>query len=244
MALGVVFLLLPAAARGGDERRAEGRERGRERVRVVVPEQGRTILLDAGRRGYFGVHVVELTPELRQYFRAGEAGVLISKVEADSPAARAGVQVGDVLADIDGEAVESGWDLRQAVSPHEEGDAVAATVIRDGRSRELTVTLAEREGRVLELGRLMQRDGEGRPLLVLPSAGEWEELGEQMGAFGEEMGELGEEVGEAIAEAFADPDVRFRVEREVQRRGELQRKIELLERRLRELERQLADQRR
>jgi membrane-associated protease RseP (regulator of RpoE activity) len=223
---------LSGAAAAGEQRRVD-----RERVRVVVPAENRTILLDGGRRGFFGVHVLELTPELRAYFRAGEVGVLVSKVEADSPAAHAGVAVGDVLVAFDGEEVDSAWDLRHLVAPHEEGDEVEVTVVRDGRARELTAVVAAREGRMLELGKLLQRDGEGRQLLVLPSAGEWEDLGLR-------LGELGEEVGEAVAEAMSNPEVRWRVERELEDREGLQRKIELLERRLKDLERQLADQRR
>jgi membrane-associated protease RseP (regulator of RpoE activity) len=229
--VGLALAFAPVAA-SGEERRVD-----RDRVRVVVPHENRTILLDGGRRGFFGVHVVELTPELRAHFRAGETGVLVSKVEADSPAAQAGVAVGDVLVAFDGEPVDDAWTLKRLVAPHEEGDGVAVTVVRDGRSRELSAVLASREGRVLELGKLLQRDGEGRPLVVLPSGAEWEELGLR-------IGEIGEEVGEAVAEAFDNPQVRWQLEREVQGRDELQRKIELLERRLKELERQLTDQRR
>jgi hypothetical protein len=230
LALAALALTMPLTAH------AEERQRGR--VRVLHPGEDRTVLLDGGRRGFLGVHVLELTPELRRHFQAGEdAGVLVSKVEEGSPAAQAGIAVGDVLTAVDGDAVASSWDLRRALAPRREGDGVAVDVVRDGRPRQLTASLAEREGRVLELGRLMQRDAEGRPLIVLPGGEEWEE-------FGERMGELGEEVGEAVAGALADPRIRLRVEREVQHRDELQRKLELLERRLKELERQLEDGRR
>jgi predicted RNase H-like nuclease (RuvC/YqgF family) len=89
---------------------------------------------------------------------------------------------------------------------------------------------------------MFRRDGEGRPLIVLPSEHEWEEFGESMGELGEEMGRLGEEMGEAMAEAMADPHVRSRIAGEMRQREVLQRQIERLERRLKELERKLAEQ--
>lgn len=237
----LAFLLLPAAALAADEARV----RARERVQVVVPREREAVVLDGGRRGFLGVHVIELTPELRRHFQAGEDnGVMVSRVEEDSPAAAAGIEVGDVLLAVDGEEVASARDLRRAVAPRRRGDAVGVEVVRGGRQRTLTATLDEREGHVLELGSLLQRDGEGRPLLVLPSAEEWEELGARMGDIGQEMGLLGEEMGAAVAEAMADPHVRLRIEGAMRDREQLQRKIELLERRLRELERRLGEQRR
>jgi membrane-associated protease RseP (regulator of RpoE activity) len=229
----LALLLLPAVAHSGDQGKAE-----RGRVRVVVPDEDRTVLLGAGRRGFLGVHVIELTPELRRHFQADEeAGVLVSRVEEDSPAAQAGIAVGDVVTAVDGETIETSWDLRRELGTRRQGESVTVDVVRDGRSRQLTATLVEREGRLLELGTLMRRDAEGRPLIVVPSGEDWEE-------FGERMGKIGEEVGEAVAGAMAHPQVRFRVERELQQREQLQRKLEMLERRRKELERQLEDQRR
>ena len=240
-ALGALALMVPPAARAEDER--SPRVRVRPEVRVVVPGRAQAIHIEPGRRGYLGVHVIELTPELRRHFSVAEdSGVLVSKVEEDSPAARAGVAVGDVLLAVDGERVAGSWDLRRAVAPKRQGDAVSVEVVRDGRARELTATLEEREGKLLELGSMFQRDGDGRPLIVLPSEHEWEEFGESMGELGEEMGRLGEEVGEEIAEAMANPHVRSRIAGEMRQREALQRQIERLERRLKELERKLAEQ--
>jgi membrane-associated protease RseP (regulator of RpoE activity) len=240
-ALGALVLVVPAAAHAKDERNP--RVQVRPDVRVVVPGRAQAIHIEPGRRGYLGVHVIELTPELRRHFSAAEdSGVLVSKVEEGSPAARAGVAVGDVLLAVDGERIAGSWDLRRAVAPKRQGDAVSVEVVRDGRGRELTATLEEREGKLLELGGMFQRDGEGRPLIVLPSEIEWEEFGEGMGELGEEMGRLGEEMGEAMAEAMADPHVRSRIAGEVRQREALQRQIERLERRLKELERKLAEQ--
>jgi hypothetical protein len=58
------------------------------------------------------------------------------------------------------------------------------------------------------------------------------------------MGRWGEELVEEISKSFSNPDVRWRVERELEGRAELQRKIEALERRLRDLEKRLQEQHR
>ena len=240
----LALLMLPATARAEEKRDARrARVEVRPDVRVVVPGRTEMIRLEPGKRGYLGVHVIELTPELRRHFSVPEEfGVLVSKVEDGSPAAQAGVAVGDVLVAVDGEPIAGSWDLRRAVGPKRNGDTASVDVVRDGRARELTATLEERQGRLLELGGMFQRDGEGRPLIVLPSEHEWEEFGESMGQLGAEMGQLGEEMGEAWAEALTDPEVRRRITREVRERDVLQRQIEVLERRLKELERKLAEQ--
>ena len=241
-AAGMLAQALPALGQGSDDRPAP-RVEVRPKVRVMVPGREGIMRLEPGVRGYLGVHVIELTPELRRHYAGPEDfGVLVSKVEPGSPAAQAGVVVGDVLVAVDREPIAGSWDLRRAVAPKRQGDAVIVEVVRDGRARELSATLEEREGRLLELGGMFQRDGEGRPLIVLPSEHEWEEFGERMGELGAEMGMLGEEMGEAVAEAMADPEVRRRITREVREREVLQRQIEVLERRLKELERKLAEQ--
>ena len=241
----LVLLLVPPSARA-EEKVRDARRPGvevRPDVRVVVPGRREMIRLEPGKRGYLGVHVIELTPELRRHFSVPEEfGVLVSKVEDGSPAAQAGVAVGDVLVAVDGEPIAGSWDLRRAVAPKRHGETASVDVVRDGRARELTATLEERQGKLLELGGMFQRDGEGRPLIVLPSEHEWEEFGESMGQLGEEMGRLGEEMGEAWAEAMTDPEVRRRITREVRERDVLQRQIEVLERRLKDLERKLAEQ--
>ncbi|HEV8241246.1 MAG TPA: PDZ domain-containing protein [Thermoanaerobaculia bacterium] len=235
---------LPATAiasstSGTVNRSVDNRIRERAVVRARVPRP----LLVHGKRGFLGVDLLELTPELRRHFNAGDdAGVLVAHVETDSPAANAGVEVGDVLVAIDGKPVQSSWSLRELIAPKKADDKVSLEVVRDGSRRTLQATLVEREGRVLELGKLMQghllrdEDGDGT-VVVIPNAKEWEK-------FGEEMGRWGEQFGAEMADAFADPQVRHRIEWEVEDRASMQKKVEALERRLRDLEKRLADQQR
>jgi membrane-associated protease RseP (regulator of RpoE activity) len=107
--------------------------------------------------GYIGVRPVSMTPELRTHFGAPkDAGVFVGKVENDSPAAKAGLQVGDILTAADGEKIESKGDLVRAVRRKSDGDTVKLDLIRDRSARSLSVTVAAREVdaevRVGELG--------------------------------------------------------------------------------------------
>ncbi|HXT21545.1 MAG TPA: PDZ domain-containing protein [Thermoanaerobaculia bacterium] len=228
-----------AAASSSESSRDDTRVRERAVVRARTPRP----LLLTGKRGFLGVDLLELTPELRRHFQAGDdAGVLVAHVESGSPAANAGLAVGDVLVSIDGKPVKSSWSLRDLIAPRKAGDEVTLSVVRDGARRELVATLVEREGQILEMGKLMKghlmpgEDGDDT-VVVIPNAKDWEK-------FGEEMGRWGEQFGAEVAEAFADPDVRLRIEHEVGERATLQRKIEALERRLHDLEKRLAEQHR
>jgi membrane-associated protease RseP (regulator of RpoE activity) len=131
------------------------------------------------RRGYLGVRLLEMTPELRAHFGAPkDAGVMVAGVEKDSPAAKAGVQVGDIVTRADGERIESGSDLSRAVRRRRSGDSVKLEVSRDRAAKFLNVKVEERRvpemdmgdlgdlGR--EIGRSVGRDI-GRRAWVLPT---------------------------------------------------------------------------
>ncbi len=110
-------------------------------------------------RGFLGVQLMSLTPELRAHFGLSEdVGVMVAKVEANSPAEQAGVQVGDILTEVDGETVDSSWKLARYVRGKEEGDTVSLGLWRDGGAQTVFVTIIERERNVMRLG------GPGSPL--------------------------------------------------------------------------------
>jgi putative serine protease PepD len=73
-----------------------------------------------------------------------ETGARIAEVRAETPAARAGLQNGDVVTAIDGEAVDSADELRRLVDSKSPGDSVELTLERDGSTETVDVTLGTR----------------------------------------------------------------------------------------------------
>lgn len=97
--------------------------------------------------GFLGIQMAELTSELRAHFGVAEdAGVMISRVVEDSPAARAGLEVGDILTAVDGESIGSGMQLSHSIRSREDGAAVLLEVWRNGSMLNLTATVEERSG--------------------------------------------------------------------------------------------------
>jgi C-terminal processing protease CtpA/Prc len=93
-------------------------------------------------KGRLGVVVMSLTPDLRTHFGApGDRGVLVAHVEPGTPAAKAGIVVGDVIVQVRGRTIDSPSDVISAVEELGKGQHVAVTVLRDRASRTLDVTL-------------------------------------------------------------------------------------------------------
>lgn len=137
------------------------REVTRQKI-VIVDKDGKEHVYDSEgpsvRRGYLGVGLVDLTPELRRHFGApDDAGVMVSSVEDGSPADKAGIQVGDILTSLDGKDVESSWDIRSRVRELKEGEQAALQVWRGGKAQSLSATIALRERPELDMGPMMAR---------------------------------------------------------------------------------------
>ncbi len=75
----------------------------------------------------------------------GRGGGLVTDVQADSPAAKAGIEEGDLIVTMDGEEITGMSELAAAVRARAPGDRVTLTIVRDGKERSLEVTLAARE---------------------------------------------------------------------------------------------------
>jgi putative serine protease PepD len=102
------------------------------------------------RHAWLGVQLADAVPGLPSH------GVVVAKVTRGGPAAEAGLKPathtetvngaavpvgGDVITAVDGKAVDSAAQLAGAVATHQPGDSVKLTVVRDGATRTLTVTL-------------------------------------------------------------------------------------------------------
>lgn len=95
-------------------------------------------------QGRLGLTVLGMTPELRVHLgAAADRGVLVARVEADSPAALAGVVVGDVLVEVHGKKVDGAGDVLAALSRSGRGEPVTIHVLRDRKLVTLTATLVD-----------------------------------------------------------------------------------------------------
>ncbi|WP_068805321.1 DegQ family serine endoprotease [Thauera phenolivorans] len=95
-------------------------------------------------RGRIGVAVQEVTRDLADSFGLqAPAGALVSGVEPDGPAARAGLQQGDVILRFNGEAVERSAELPRMVAAVRPGERAKLTIHRNGVIRELSVRVGE-----------------------------------------------------------------------------------------------------
>ena len=74
----------------------------------------------------------------------GTAGAQLAEVRSGTPAAEAGLQAGDVLTAVDGDAVSSAAALQSAIDAKKPGDRVILDYLRDGAHRTVTVTLGTR----------------------------------------------------------------------------------------------------
>ena len=123
-------------------------EKAREMANRVRP----TLALHWG-GAYLGVELVNLNEPLRAHFGVPEgSGVLVSNVVDDSPAARAGVQVGDIITRFDGEDVTSSRKLTTLVRRAEAGDPAGLEIWRDGKVETVSTTLDERPRPDLKAG--------------------------------------------------------------------------------------------
>jgi serine protease Do len=91
-------------------------------------------------RGWLGVSIQDLTPELAKKFGlSAPKGALVADVVKGGPAERAGVKRGDVVLSYQGKSVPDSGTLRNAVADTPVGEAAKLTVWRDGKQQELTV---------------------------------------------------------------------------------------------------------
>jgi serine protease Do len=95
------------------------------------------------RRGWLGVLIQEVTDELAEGLGMdGPRGALVSEVTPDSPAAAAGLQVGDVVTEYDGRPVRERRDLPRMVAETAIGQTVPVKVLRKSVEQTIDVTIA------------------------------------------------------------------------------------------------------
>ena len=95
-------------------------------------------------RGRMGVTVQEVTPTLAQSFGLDKArGALVSKVDEDGPAAKAGLKSGDVIVGFGGKAIQESGELPAIVADTKPGETVNVRIVRGGDEQDLELTVGE-----------------------------------------------------------------------------------------------------
>jgi serine protease Do len=95
-------------------------------------------------RGWLGVLIQDVTRDLAETFGMKQpAGALVAQVLPDSPAAKAGLEPGDVILKYDGTDVGESSSLPQMVGVTRVGQAAKVEILRRGRAKELTVVIGE-----------------------------------------------------------------------------------------------------
>ena len=105
-----------------------------------------TDLLASGKvtRGWLGVSMQPLTPELAESFGAKDKkGALVADVMSDSPAAKAGLKAGDIVLEFAGKKISEPGDLARAVAVASPGKKSDVKVLRDKQEKTVTIELGE-----------------------------------------------------------------------------------------------------
>jgi serine protease Do len=156
-------------------------------VRLVMDQ-----LLEKGKvtRGWIGVTIQELSPELAQEFGLKKTkGALVSDVAKDSPAARAGLMRGDVILEFNGKEVKDVSGLRNLVAQSRAGSEITMKMLRGGREFVVKVSIVELPREVAEVvPELLPDDSEARVLTGLTVMDLTKEIVRQLGFNKEERG--------------------------------------------------------
>jgi serine protease Do len=113
-------------------------------TQIVQPTVEKLIHYGKVTHGYMGVGISDVTPDNAKFFHmTNAAGTVVTQVEPDSPGAKAGLKVGDVITQIDGHQVNDAGQLQVEVGEKSPGATVHLEVMRDGKSMSIPVTLQE-----------------------------------------------------------------------------------------------------
>lgn len=92
--------------------------------------------------GYMGIGITDVTPENSKFFDLTKSsGAVVTQVEPDSPGAKAGLKIGDVITGLNGKSVSDAGELQVEVGQTAPGTTIKLDVIRDGKNTTVPVTL-------------------------------------------------------------------------------------------------------
>jgi serine protease Do len=111
-------------------------------TQIVKPTVDALIRNGKVEHGYIGVGISDVTPDEAKFFDVKTAsGAVVSQVEPGSPAAKAGLKTGDVITELNGKTVNDAGELQVEVGQKQPGSQLDLTVMRNGKSMQVPVTL-------------------------------------------------------------------------------------------------------
>jgi serine protease Do len=92
--------------------------------------------------GYIGIGITDVTPENAKFFESKDnRGAIVTQVESNSPGAKAGLKIGDLITGLNGKEVSDAGQLQVIVGQTQPGTTVKLQVLRDGKNTEMPITL-------------------------------------------------------------------------------------------------------
>jgi serine protease Do len=144
--------------------------------------------------GHIGIGISDVTPENAKFFDDSNAsGAVVTQVDADSPGGKAGLQIGDVITEIDGQKVTDSGELQVIVGQKQPGSKINLTVLREGKTMKVPVMLEELGSRTAE-GSPASGEGQGKVRWGVGLANLTPEMREQLQAPREIHGAVIEQV--------------------------------------------------
>ena len=209
-------------------------------VREIVIADGNTPRLLTVQRGFFGVSMANLTVELLQHFDVdADAGVLVSSLVEGGPAQKAGIQVGDILIEVDGQTIGSQTEAALLIGRLDPGTEIPVRLFRDRKSLTRTIRVGERERGQVPLNWFtvdesnLGEDGHSYRYRFSTGPGEVEEV--------VLPGAPLVQVIERMHERLEAPEFQERIESFRSRNVELEIRLEEMEQRLEEMGARLAE---
>jgi serine protease Do len=96
--------------------------------------------------GYIGIGISDVTPDNAKFFQMNNAaGAVVTQVEPNSPGAKAGLKIGDVIAKLNGQTVTDAGQLQMEVGQKQPGQSIQLQVVREGKTSSVPLTLGTME---------------------------------------------------------------------------------------------------
>jgi len=163
-------------------------------TQIVRPTVEKLIQFGKVTHGYMGIGISDVTPDNSKFFHMTNAvGAVVTQVEPDSPGAKAGLKVGDVITRIEGNEVSDAGELQVEVGQKNPGTTIHLQVMRDGKNVEVPVTL-EAMGSRDRSGKETSDAGHGKPRWGIGLADITPEMREQLQAPGDLHGAVIQQV--------------------------------------------------